>query len=152
MIGRAASNRVDTVPLLPRPNLPCGEREGVGRRREHLHASSGEQAIERSHMKRGWQGGLAGGLGSGGHAGSRTGALRGPYAGVHTSARILARPGRSHAQDLHAFVLLVVVPRGVLGDHPAVLAVDLPSEIWMRYGRDMDEIWTRYGESRRLDE
>ena len=46
----------------------------------------------------------------------------------HTSALILARPGRSHAQDLHALVLLVVVPRGILGDHPAVLAVDLPSE------------------------
>jgi hypothetical protein len=64
---------------------------------------------------------------------------------------------------LHAFILLVVVPRGVLGDDPAVLAVDLPSEIWMRYGRDVDEIWMRYGRdmdeiwtkyegSRRLDE
>ena len=53
----------------------------------------------------------------------------------HTSALILARPGRSHAQDLHAFVLLVVVPRGILGDHPAVLAVDLPSD----NGRDMGD-------------
>ena len=47
---------------------------------------------------------------------------------ANTSALILARPGRSHAEDLHALVLLVVVPRGILGDHPAVLAVDLPSE------------------------
>ncbi len=43
-----------------------------------------------------------------------------------TSSR-LARPGRVSAEELHALVLLVVVPRGILRDHPAVLTVDLPS-------------------------
>ena len=44
---------------------------------------------------------------------------------ARTGVRVLARPGRSRALELHAFVLPVVVPRGVLGDHPAVISVDL---------------------------
>ena len=49
VICRAASDHADTVPLLPRPNLPC--------------EASVKQAIERGHMREvgwvAWRGGLA---------------------------------------------------------------------------------------------